>query len=74
MGCSLQLLSGIDIPFPEAQLVVHQPTLKEIAYIGEKSFFSGCELLNFSKETLFSKDRVYFENKTDFDILMSIML
>ena len=71
---NLLLLSGNDIPFPEAQLVIHQPTLKEIAYIGEKSFFSGCELLNFSKETLSSKDRVNLENKTDFDIIMSIML
>lgn len=74
MGYSLQLLSGIDIPFPEAQLTVHQPTLKEIAYIGEESFFSGCEVLNFSKNSLPSKDRVNLENKTDFDIIMSVMI
>ena len=71
---SLLLLSGNDIPFPEAQLIVHQPTLKEIAYIGEDSFFSGCEVLNFSKNLLPSKDRVNLENKTDFDIIMSIMI
>ena len=67
----LLLLSGNDIPFSEAQLIVHQPTLKEIAYIGEDSFFSGCEVLNFSKNLLPSKDRVNLENKTDFDIIMS---
>lgn len=71
---SLLLLSGNDIPFPEAQLIVHQPTLKEIAYIGEESFFSGCEVLNFSKNSLPSKDRVNLENKTDFDIIMSVMI
>ena len=61
----LLLLSGNDIPFSEAQLIVHQPTLKEIAYIGEDSFFSGCEVLNFSKNLLPSKDRVNLENKTE---------
>ena len=71
---SLLLLSGNDIPFPEAQLTIHQPTLKEIAYIGEESFFSGCEVLNFSKNSLPSKDRVNLENKTDFDIIMSVMI
>jgi len=31
----LLLLSGNDLPFPEARLTVHQPRLKEIAYITE---------------------------------------
>ena len=29
------LMTGIDIPIPECQLIIHQPTLKEIALIGE---------------------------------------
>jgi hypothetical protein len=45
----LLLISGNDIPFVEAGISIHQPTLKEIAYIGEEAFFSGCEFLNFSK-------------------------
>lgn len=70
----LQLLSGIDIPFVEAKLIIHQPTLKEIAYIGEESFFIGCELLNFSKDNfLKEEDKINLENKTDFDVLMSIL-
>lgn len=67
----LLLLSGNDIPFPEAQLSIHQPTLKEIAYIGEEKFFLGCELLNFTKKSLMSKDRVNLENQTDFDIIIA---
>lgn len=67
----LLLLSGNDIPFPEAQLSIHQPTLKEIAYIGEEKFFLGCELLNFTKKSLISKDRVNLENQTDFDIIIA---
>ena len=35
----LLLLSGNDIPFIEAQVNIHQPSIKEIAYIGEESFF-----------------------------------
>jgi len=45
----LLLLSGNDIPFVEAQISIHQPTLKEISFIGEDIFFIGCEFLNFSK-------------------------
>lgn len=70
---SLQLLSGIDIPFIGANLIIHQPTIKEISYIGEDVFFMGCEILNFSKENLSDKDKINLENKTNFDILMSIL-
>ena len=35
----LLFLSGNDIPFPEAKVVIHQPSLKEIAFIGEETFF-----------------------------------
>lgn len=69
----LLLLSGNDIPFLEAQVNIHQPTIKEIAYIGEESFFIGCELLNFSKDVLDKKDKNNLEDKTNFEILMSIM-
>lgn len=70
----LLLLSGNDIPFPEARLTLHQPTLKEIAYIGEDAFFVGCGFLDFSKKMLSQKDKTSLENYDDFDILMSIMI
>lgn len=69
----LQLLAGTDIPFPEAQVSIHQPTLKEISYIGEDKFFFGCQLLKFSKNMLSSEDKSHLENYTDFDILMQIV-
>ncbi len=69
----LQLLSGIDIPFVEAQVSIHQPTIKEIAYIGEEAFFTGCGLLNFSKDILNTEDKISLENKTNFEVFMSIM-
>jgi hypothetical protein len=69
----LLLLSGNDIPFQEAQVTIHQPTLKEIAYIGEEAFFIGCELLNFSKDILSDEDKTNLEDKTNFEVFMSIM-
>ena len=48
----LLLISGNDIPFAEARLSIHQPSLKEIAYITEQRFWFGCEILRFDKENL----------------------
>lgn len=70
----LLLLSGNDIPFEKAQMVIHQPTIKEIAYIGEEAFFNGCDFLKFSKERLKEEDKVHLEELTNFDILMSITM
>ena len=54
----LLLLCGNDIPFEPAQLVIHQPRLKEIGYITEDKFWIGCELLKFDKEKLSDKDKL----------------
>ena len=69
----LLLLSGNDIPFIEAGVTIHQPLIKEISYIGEEVFFSGCELLNFSKNLLPEEDKMNLEDKTNFDILIAIL-
>lgn len=70
---NLSLLTGADIPFPEGKLIIHQPTLKEIGYIGENTFFLGCSFLSFSKDILSNKDKIRLEQIDDFNILMSIM-
>lgn len=69
----LLLLSGNDIPFPEARVTIHQPTLKEIAYIGEEAFFVGCGFLDFSKDLLSTEDKNKLTNIDDFDIFMTIV-
>ena len=73
MNNELLLLSGNDIPFPEAQITIHQPTIHEIAYIGEECFYTGCEFLRFSKDRLGDEDKIHLESYTNFDVLMSIM-
>ena len=70
----LLLLSGNDIPFPGARVNIHQPTLKEIAMIGEEQFFIGCGFLNFSKELLSDSDKIRLSDYNDFDIFMSIII
>ena len=69
----LLLLSGNDVLIPEINVLIHPPTIKEIAYLGEQSFFMGCEFLRFNKNRLSSEDRNRLENVSNFDILMSIM-
>ena len=69
----LLLLSGNEIPIEEINLLLHPPTIKEIACIGEDKFFSGCEFLRFSKNKLNSEDRNRLENISNFEIIMSIM-
>ena len=73
MTSELLLLSGNDIPFIEGGFTIHPPTIKEIAYIGEENFFTGCELLNFSKDILNDEDKTRLEHLTNFEVLMSIM-
>ena len=73
MNNELLLITGEDIPFIEAQTTIHQPTMKEISLIGEESFFIGCKFLNFSKDILSEQDKNGLENRSDFEIFMSIM-
>ena len=73
MNNDLLLLSGNDIPIEEVHLLLHPPTIKEISYIGEEAFFSGCEFLKFNKNKLNTEDRNRLENISNFEILMSIM-
>lgn len=70
---SLLLLSGNDIPFIEAQLTIHNPTLKEIAYVGEESFLNGYQTLNISKNFLSEEDKVNLGDISNFDILIAIL-
>lgn len=69
----LLLLSGSDIPFRKAQINIHQPSIKQIAYIGEQAFFTGCQYLIFSKESLNDQDKSRLKNFNDFEILMKII-
>lgn len=69
----LLLLSGNGIPFKQAQVIIHQPTVNQISYIGEDTFFTGCQYLNFSKDNLSDEDKNRLNGFNNFEILMTIM-
>lgn len=69
----LLLLSGSDIPFPEARLTIHQPRIKEISMIGEENFHIGSHFLCFDKNKLSEQDRLNSGDQSNFDIFMSVI-
>ena len=72
MDIRLALMCGTDIPIPECQLSVHQPRINEIAYIGERDFFTGIQCLCLNK-TMFVEDESLLETTNNFQIFMTIM-
>lgn len=72
MDYRLALLSGIDIPIPECQLIVHPPSIKEIALIGDKDFFIGIQCLCIYK-SMFVEDKNALSNINNFQVFMMIM-
>lgn len=72
MDIRLALMAGIDIPILECQLVLHQPTIKEIAFIGEKEFFIGLQTLCLNK-SMFIEDKDVLNDISNFQIFMTVM-
>lgn len=72
MDLRLAMICGTDIPVPECQLTIHQPTLEEISRIGEMDFFTGAQTLTLSK-TMFVEDKNALASVSNFQIFMTIM-
>ena len=70
---SAALMAGIDIPFEEACLVIHQPSLLEISYCGELNFFTGLQLLTINKNVYMSQDEFNLKDQSEFQIFMMLM-
>lgn len=72
LDINLALMCGTDIPIPALQITLHQPTLKEISYIGDSDFFLGLQCLNINKLS-FGWDKDLLEKTTNFQVFMMIM-
>ena len=72
MDNRLALMAGIDIPIPECQLILHQPSIKEIAYMGETNFFTGVQCLSIQK-SMFIEDQTLLSETSNFQIFMEVM-
>lgn len=68
----LPLMAGIDIPIPELQLIFHIPTIKDIAYMGEKEYFTAVQFLCLEKEQLL-QDKTLLSQITNFQVLIEIL-
>ena len=70
-------MSGIDIPILEIQTAVHQPTIKEISYMGEIEFFQAAQTFCFNKEILIAANKDKGNNllstMSDFQIFMTLI-
>lgn len=73
MDIRLALMTGTDIPIPECQMTLHQPTLKEIGLIGENDFFTGTQCLSIYKSMFATEDKTALENVSNFQIFMTVM-
>ena len=72
MDYRLALMAGTDIPIPECKLILHQPKVKEIAFIGEQQFFMAIQCLSLNKQT-FIEDESLLNNTSNFQIFMTVM-
>lgn len=65
-------MCGTDIPVPECQLFIHQPSILEISYVGEQDYFTGIQCLCLNK-SMFVKDETVLKDTNNFQIFMTIM-
>lgn len=73
MDTRLALMAGSDIPIPECQLTLHQPSIREISFMGEEDFFKGVQCLCLHK-TMFVEDKDALSNINNFQIFMTMMM
>lgn len=72
MDSRLSLITGVDIPVPECQIVVHQPSIEEISFLGEEDFFVGVQTLTLNK-TMFIEDKNVLDQISNFQVFMTVM-
>ena len=68
----LALATGVDIPIPELQTVVHQPNIIEISMIGETEFFIGIQILCINK-SMYIEDEALLSQTSNFELFITLM-
>lgn len=69
---NLALLTGVDIPFPEFELILHQPTIREISMIGETVFFTGLQLLCIDAK-MYIENEALLAQTSNFSLFVTMM-
>ena len=68
----LALATGVDLPIPELEIAIHQPTIQEISMIGESDFFNGIQILCINKNMIL-EDQGLLKNATNFQVFMMML-
>lgn len=68
----LALMTAIDIPIPECKLILHQPRIEEIAFLGDTEFYSGIQTICLYK-SMFTQDNIDLSAINNFQIFMMVM-
>lgn len=70
----LALMTGIDIPIEECNIILHQPTVKEIAFIGEQEYFLAIQTICLDKKALIDEEsEELLSEVTNFQLFLAMM-
>ena len=72
MDIRLALMTGVNIPIEKCQLIIHQPSVEEISYLGEEDFFIGVQTLCISKNMVI-EDKNVLNQVSNFQVFMTVM-
>lgn len=72
MDIRLALMCGVDYPLPQVNTVIHQPSIKEIALIGEEDYFIGIQCLCVKKD-LITQDQSILSQINNFQVFMTLI-
>lgn len=70
---TLALMTGVDIPLAlseQCNLILHQPTIKEISLVGEKTYFTGVQCLCLNKSMYGDEIPIQISN---FELFMQLI-
>ena len=73
MDNRLALMTGTDIPIPECQLIIKQPRIKDISFLGETDFFFFFQTLSINKSMVVVEDKSVLDQINNFQVFMTVI-
>ena len=67
------LIAGIDIPIVDYEIIMHNPSVKEILSFESQNFFVALQFLSLDKNDVSVTEDVDLAKLSDFQILMQII-
>ena len=67
------LIAGTDIPIPECKLILKQPKIKDLSYLGDINFFTGAQTLGLHKSMFITEGNLVPDDLNNFQIFMTVI-